>query len=473
MPSSVADTGDRMSTGVTHASRFVDELLHVLTLQDYNTNVVVVGVSALGLACGLIGSFLLLRKRALLGDAISHAMLPGIAGAFMVMSALGGSGKSLVGLLIGAAISGAAGLACILLIRHFSRIKEDAALGIILSVFFGLGVVLLTLIQQMRTASAAGLESFIYGKTASMLASDAIAILIAAVVISIACLVLFKEFTVLSFDQAYAQSQGFPVHGLDIVMTALVIAVMVIGLQAVGLILMIAMLVIPPAAARFWTDRLHRMLFCAGAIGLLSGLFGALISTLTPRMPAGAVIVLVAGAIFFVSMVFGTARGVVRRVVEHVGLARKVALQHLLRAMYELREAQADCEVTPTVLQEGRFSADALQPRRAWNGGELQQAIRLARRAGYLTPDSRGGVRLTESGANAAIHVVRNHRLWEIFLITHADIAPSHVDRDADMVEHVLDPAMIAELEAVLAKTDPALATLASPHHLPSAGGAG
>jgi manganese/zinc/iron transport system permease protein len=441
------------------------ELLRVITLQDYNTRVVVLGVAFLGLAAGATGSFLLLRKRALLGDALSHATLPGIALSFMAWSALGGGGKPLPVLLLGAALSGVVGVACILLIVHLSRIREDAALGIVLSVFFGLGAALLSLIQSMRTGSAAGLQAFIYGKTASMLYSDAVLLGVAAVGVALVCGLLFKELGLLCFDAGYARAQGWPVVTLDIVLMALVVVVTVVGLQAVGLILMIALLVIPPAAARFWTHHLPTMVLVAAAIGAVSGLCGAALSALTPRLPAGAVIVLVAGVVFAFSMTFGPAGGALPRALGHLRLTRKIQRQHLLRTLYELGESR----------QSGPAGAGATAPillsqiaaARTWSRPELNRITRRAARTGLLEVAGGGqAVALTPAGEREAWRTARNHRLWELYLITHADIAPSHVDRDADEVEHVLDPPLIAALERQLAVENPDLLMPASPHAL-------
>jgi manganese/zinc/iron transport system permease protein len=437
------------------------ELFAVLTLRDYNTRVVVIGVSLLGLAAGVIGSFLLLRKRALLGDALSHATLPGIGVAFLLMSAAGGDGKWLPGLLAGASVSGALGVLCILAITRLSRIKEDAALGIVLSVFFGLGMVLLGIIQRQQTGNAAGLQSFIYGKTASMLLSDAWWIAGVAAAVSFLCVALFKEFALLCFDSGYARTQGWPAGWLDVALMAGVVAVTVIGLQAVGLILIIALLVIPAAAARFWTNHLPTMLAAAAAIGALSGYVGASISALTPRLPAGAVIVLMAGAIFGVSLLLGPARGVLVRWRENRRLTRRVRRQHLLRALHELTE-EADLH------SGGVVAIRQLREARAWSHAELERELVGASRDELIDRCGADGVALTPSGAAAAWRIVRNHRLWELFLITHADIAPSHVDRDADEVEHVLEPDMITELESLLAVRHPDLALPASPHRLVS-----
>lgn len=440
------------------------QLWNVVTLTDYNTRVVVLGVGALGCAAGLIGAFLLLRKRSLLGDALSHATLPGVAGAFLLMSWLGGDGKWMPGLLAGAVVSGVLGVACILGIVHSSRIKEDAALGIVMSVFYGLGIVLLVAIQGLSIGHAAGLESFIYGKTASMLSSEAYAILLTMVVVGVACVLLLKEFAVLCFDQDFAAAQGWPVLLLDGVMMALVVAVTVIGLQAVGLIMIIALLIIPPAAARFWTDRLTTLLAIAAGLGGLSGVLGAALSALQPRLPAGATIVVVAGIFFLLSLLAGPRRGLIFTTLERLRLRERVARQNLLRTLYELSEPP---RLEPSPSAPRPVPLRALLAARSWSPTEVRRALRRGASAGLVVPDKVGhAVTLTREGRAAAWREARNHRLWELFLIAHADVAPSHVDRDADEVEHVLGAELIAKLEIALRDRHPDLAAPQSPHLL-------
>jgi len=445
-----------------------DQVLRVLTLQDHNTRVVVVGTMLLGLAAGVLGTYMVLRRRALVGDAVSHATLPGIGLAFIVMVHFGGTGKYLPGLLLGALITGVLGVGAILLIKGTTRIKEDAALGIVLSVFFGFGITLLGVIQKMPTGNQAGLESFVVGKTASMLQADAQLIAVAAVVVLIVCVLLYKEFAILSFDAAFARSQGWPVLRLDAIMMGLVTGVTVIGLQAVGLILIIAMLIIPAAAARFWTDHLRSMLIVAGGIGATSGLLGAGLSGMIPRLPAGAIIVVVAAGLFVISLLFGTRRGMLVRVIEYARLRRTVARQHLLRAIYEWLETRhaVGGAVEGGVGGERRSAIPraALLAARSWSPAGLARAIRQSRRAGLVDSSRRGPVRVTDDGLAEAARVVGNHRLWEMYLITHADVAPSHVDRGADEIEHVLGPAMVRELETLLAADG--LAVPPSPHVL-------
>ena len=268
-----------------------EELWRVLSFQDYNTRVVIIGTSLLGLAAGLIGTFLLLRKRALLSDTLSHATLPGIALAFILMAVTLGEGKILPGLIAGAAVFSVIGTATVLFIQKHSRLKEDAALGIVLSVYFGLGIALLGLATRMESVNAAGLTSFIYGKTASMLFADAVLIAATALVAAVCCVVFFKEFYLICFDGDFGNTQGWPVGRLDFFMMCIVVAVTVIGLQAVGLILVVALLIIPASAARFWTHQLRSMLLLSGVFGAVSGFLGAGISALMANLPAGAVIV--------------------------------------------------------------------------------------------------------------------------------------------------------------------------------------
>jgi manganese/zinc/iron transport system permease protein len=469
-----AATTTRSITDRTVAWPTTEQWRRTLLLEDYNTRVVVLGATMLGLAAGTIGSFTLLRKRALMGDALSHATLPGIVLAFMLVTLAGGDGKSLPVLLTGAAASGVIGLGTVLFLREKTRLKEDAALAIVLSVFFGAGVALLGLAQQERFGAghAAGLETFINGKTASMLASDAWLIAGASAVVLAACALAFKELRILCFDQEYAQSSGLATVAVDVVMLSLVVLVTVVGLQAVGLILVIALLVIPAAAARFWTERMSQMTLIAGLIGAASAAIGAIASALFPNLPSGAMIVVVAAAGFVGSLVFGSARGILVRIARQTALARRIGRQNLLRAMYEEREAARDTPAAAfqaSELDEGPPVAfERLLARRSWSRRELQNLVARAANEHLLVPLADGDVRFTRRGLVEAQRFVRQHRLWELYLITHADIAPSHVDRDADAIEHVLAPEMIAELEALLGQSDAKPQVLDSPHPIPS-----
>ena len=446
----------------------------MITFQDYNTLVVIIGATLLGLAAGLVGTFLLLRKRSLLSDAISHATLPGIALAFIVMSLFLGNGKNLIGLIAGAAVFSILGTASVIFIQKYTRLKDDAALGIVLSVFFGFGIALMGLATRMETGNAAGLSSFIYGKTASMLFFDAMLIALTALGTIIFCILFFKEFALICFDEDYAATQGWPVTRLDFLMMGLVVVVTVIGLQAVGLILVVALLIIPAAAARFWTFRLRHMLWLSGVFGALSGMFGSGISALMANLPAGAVIVLTASAIFLFSMTFGSARGILKLVIERFKLRKRILTENLLRYLYEWYDS------VHTASNDGSFpiesqvqgpSVDDVLTQRSWSSKQVLRTIRSLTASKSLIIDAGNRLRFTDQGIQAAKDMVRKHRLWEAYLISHADVATGMVDLSADRIEHVLDEEIIRKLEGLFPGVRPKELPK-SPHALKTSGGA-
>ena len=432
-------------------------LVDILLLVEWNTRIVVLGTAMLGLAAGVIGTFLVLRKRALLGDTISHAMLPGVVGAFLIMQAFGGGGKSLAGLLVGAATAGAVAAWLVPVLRRATGLKNDAIMGVVLGGGFGFGIALLGVAQGLPGGNQAGLESFIYGRTASMVQSDVIGIGLAAAVTLLIAMGLAKEFRLLCFDESFGRVLGRNEEMLDWLLMLLAVTITVVGLQSVGLILVIALLIVPAATARFWTDGFVRMMVIAGAVGALSCWIGASISAMAPKLPAGAIIVLTLAAVFAGSMIFGSRRGAVRRWYRAWGLRRRTTRQHLLRAASEVMELSAT----------EQWRLDDILGMRSWTGRQLQRAHRRARARGDIASASDGGWRFTRSGRIAADRVVRNHRLWELFLVEYADIAASHVDRDADLVEHVLGAELVVELERTLGQGK---AAPTSPH--PLSGGA-
>ena len=273
---------------------------------NYTLRTVGLGAAFLGIVNGVLGSFAVLRKQSLLGDAISHAALPGIALAFLLTGS-----KATIVLLLGAAAAGWIGTLLVMNIVKNTRVKYDSALGLVLSVFFGFGLVLLTYIQRMPVASQAGLDTFLFGQAATLLARDVATIGILGLAVLLIVLAVWKEFKLLCFDPDFALSLGFPIRWLDVLLITLLVTSIVIGLQTVGVVLMSAMVVAPAAAARQWTDRLGAMVAISAFFGALAGAGGALVSSLTARLPAGPTIVLCLTAIVLVSLLAAPNRGVV------------------------------------------------------------------------------------------------------------------------------------------------------------------
>ena len=272
-------------------------------LHDYTFQVVALGAALLGMASGLIGSFAVLRRQSLLGDVVSHAALPGIAAVFLMTGT-----KDTVWLLIGALCSGLAATGFIIGVVRYSRVKFDTALSLGMSVFFGLGLVLLTYVQKIPNSNQAGLQRFIFGQAAVLLKSDILVIAVTGAVLLALTLLFWKEFKLLSFDPEFARSLGLPTRSLNVLLSAMTVAAIIAGLQTVGVILMSAMLVAPAVAARQWTNRLGVMVGLAALFGAVSGVAGTLASSALPKLPAGPAIVVAADVLVLISLALGRAR---------------------------------------------------------------------------------------------------------------------------------------------------------------------
>lgn len=388
-----------------------------LTLQlGYNASLVALGATVLGVAAGICGTYLFLRKRALVSDAISHATLPGVALAFMAMVALGGDGRWLPGLLLGAVLSAALGLWWMTALVRRTRLTEDAAIGAVLSVFFGAGIVGLTVIQSMNAGRQAGLEDFLLGATAGMLRADAITICVAAALALAATLLLRRPFHLVAFDPEFAIARGLPVRRVDAALLALVLAVTVIGLKVVGLILIVALLIIPPVAARFWSERTETIALGAGLIGGGSGYVGAALSAAFPDVPTGPVIVLVAFAAFLLSFLLAPRRGVLASVLANVAFQRRV---HLRQGLLTLALGQP-----------------VLEPK----------TRRLLRAEGYLQRDNV----VTDGGRRAARAMVQDEARWTLWREDQVDAGAMVTGHAMDMIETRLTRDEIAALDARL-----------------------
>ncbi|HYG22400.1 MAG TPA: iron chelate uptake ABC transporter family permease subunit [Verrucomicrobiae bacterium] len=421
------------------------QALRFFTFQDPSVRYALAGCLLLGITCGLLGSFIVVRRMALVGDALSHAVLPGV-----VLGFLWDMSKNPMAIFIGATIAGLLGTAVVHAVKHTTRLKEDSALGLVLATFFAVGICLLTMLQHLPEANKGGLDKFLFGQAAAIGAGD-LKLMAGVTVLSIAAIVMFyKEFLVTSFDADFARGCGFPVHVIHYGLMVLVAFAVVIALQAVGVVLVSAMLITPAAAAYLLTDRLKSLLLIAAVFGMFAGGAGAFFSFLGPGLPTGPFVVLGATLVFALAFLFGPRHGVVMRWLKYRSRTRRIQRENTLKSIYH-------------VLESRRFQGDGvslreLAERRRETLDQAQALAATLRRHGLATLHDDGNmIFLTPGGWHAASSIVRNHRLWELYLNHAAQIPADHVHDDAEKIEHVLGEETVREIERRLqfASRDP------------------
>ena len=305
--------------------------------EGYTLLVVASGALALGAVSGLIGSLALVKKQSLLGDAVAHASLPGIVLAFIFVGT-----RSHSALLIGAALAGWLAALQILFLVKNRRLKQDSSLSLMLAVYFGLGMVLLTMVQQQPGTAQAGIERFLFGEAATMLIGDVKIVAITALAVFLLLMIFWKELLIVAFDPQYAASAGYPVVKLEILFSLLVVATIVAGLQTVGVVLMSSMLVAPAAAARQWTNNIKLMMFLAMIFGGAAGMAGSLLYSMIPDLPTGPTIIIIISLIAFLSFFFGPKRGLVWAYMRKHRRQNAANPESILGMLYLLSEQHED-----------------------------------------------------------------------------------------------------------------------------------
>lgn len=365
----------------------IPEILRDL-ITDYTLRTVALGAVVLGIVSGSLGAFAVLRRQSLVGDAMSHAALPGIALAYLVTGT-----KSQPVLLLGAAIAGWLATMLVIATVRTTRVKFDSALGLVLSVFFGFGLMLLTFIQRRPDASQAGLDKFLFGQAATVLERDVVQMAAIGAVALLGVLLLWKEFKLLSFDPDFGASLGFPVRLLDIVLTTLIVIAIVAGLQMVGVVLMSAMIVAPAAAARQWTDRLGMMVVLSAVFGALAGVTGATASGTVARLPTGPTIVVCISAVVLGSLLFAPNRGILWNRIAQRQTRRRLRAEAVLLDLAMLAAQHADPHHGHPVAV-----LRAMNPGRAG----LDQALEDLASRGWVRKTGPDEWALTDEGAAAA-----------------------------------------------------------------------
>jgi manganese/zinc/iron transport system permease protein len=397
---------------------------------DINLIWVLAGCALIGAGSSLVGVFTFLRKESLVGDAVAHALLPGVVLAFMVFQV-----KSILVLFPGALIAGWLSLLSISGITRYSKIKPDTAIAIVLSVFFAIGVVLLTNVQQGDYGNQTGLDSFIFGKAASMLPGE-INLFILVDLILIGTILLFYPYLKLFvFDPEFSKATGMPVGLLNFLLNTLTVLAVATGIQAVGVVLMAALIITPAAAARFLTSSLRSLIAMAVLIGVLCSVFGVLISYTAPSMPTGPWIVMVLSVVAVGSFVLAPKKGILSKYLLRKRHLVKITDENVLKALYHLTgELNANSVGIITLSEARRFE-----------GQQLGEALSRLQKTEEIRRDN-SEIYLTEKGKERASRVVRLHRLWELYLNKRMNIAEDHVHHDAEAIEHIITPELEAEL---------------------------
>ena len=406
------------------------------SFSDPNVRYVAFGSILLTASAAIVGCFTFLKKKALVGDAVAHSVLPGICLSFMLSGT-----KNPFYIIIGAFITGWLSLVIIDKISAKSKIKEDTAIALILSVFFGTGILLLTIIQHSGNASQSGLNHFLFGNAAALVGNDLLVFAAVATILLIVVTLFFKEFTLISFDENFAKSIGFPVRRIELVLTTLTVLAVVIGIQAVGVVLMAAMLITPAAAAKFWTDKIRIMLVLAAILGAIAGLLGTYVSFIAPAMPTGPWIVVVISTIAFISFFFAPKKGIISRLFRQRQIQHQMGEENILKVLYQLGEQDQDFYINR--------SLEAIIKRRPFKSSVLLKGLKRLKRYGFMK-NKDNSWRLTKEGKDKGQRTVKLHRLWELYLTQYLGIAPDHVHEDAETIEHILTPELEAKLEKLL-----------------------
>lgn len=414
----------------------IEQIVEFFSFQDVNICYVALGTVLLGASSALVGCFTFLRKKALVGDTIAHSILPGICLSFIIFET-----KDPLMLLLGAMLSGWLSVYIVDYISANSKIKPDTAIGLTLSVFFGIGVLLLTHIQHSGNAAQAGLDKFLFGKAASLVQNDVITFGIVSVLLIGIVILLFKQFSLISFDIHFAKTIGLPVRIFEVILSTITVLAVAIGIQTVGVVLMAAMLITPASAARFWTDKLKVMIIIAAIIGAVSGLFGAFISYTAPSMPTGPWIVVVLSFIAIGSMLVAPKSGAISKIRKQKKNHRKILEDNILKLLYKLGEKENNFFINRSIT--------SLKSYREIPANKFLKGLSTLKKKNYVALVNDLWV-LTEEGKKAGMRIVKIHRLWELYLTTYLRIAPDHVHEDAETIEHIITPEMELKLEHLL-----------------------
>jgi len=350
---------------------------------DYTARTILLGAASLGIVSGVVGSYAVLRKQSLVGDVMSHAALPGIVLAFLIMGV-----KEQLPIFIGAALSAVLAVFLINLITNNSRIKTDSAMGMVLSVFFGLGLVLLTYAQKMPDANQAGLDKFLFGQAEALVEKDVLVIGVTGLFALLVVGLFWKEFKLLCFDPDFGGTMGFSIKSLDLLVTAVIVSAIVIGLQTVGVVLMSSMLIAPAVAARQWTAGMGSMVILAALIAAVSGVTGVALSAGLENVPTGPAVIVCVSVIAFFSVLFSP-NGFFTLRFKDARSRREIKKDYVLKALHDLALEHND---------PGYAHSEKLLALGSEKGFNVRKSLLQLQAAGHVERAGEENWRLTPSG---------------------------------------------------------------------------
>lgn len=376
-----------------------------------------------GTISSVVGCYIIVRRLALLGDAIAHAVLPGVAIAWLL-------GFPFFWGAVGTGVLTALGIG---FITRRSKVKEDTAIGVMFTTAFALGVLLLSTDAVRQKAQGVDLFHILFGNVLGVSTSDLITISIAGALVLLTILLLYKELLLHSFDPTMAAALGLPTGLLHYLMMLLLSLTIVASLQTVGVVLAVAMLIIPGATAFLLAHRLSAMMWVAALMGITASVTGLYLS-FHANLSSGASIVLIAGLLFTIAFFFAPQHGVVARLWQRRRHQRQTQMQDTLRKLYELTERGA--EATASVVAQA--IRQPLAP--------TQHRLRALVRRGWVqaSGEHQEHFTMTPKGREEAVKLIRSHRLWERYLADHASLPLEVIHAEAHRLEHV-QPAEIAE----------------------------
>ena len=350
---------------------------------DYTARTILLGAASLGIVSGVVGSYAVLRKQSLVGDVMSHAALPGIVLAFLIVGV-----KEQLPIFIGAALSAVLAVLLINLIKDNSRIKTDSAMGMALSVFFGLGLVLLTYAQKMPDANQAGLDKFLFGQAEALIEKDVLIIGLTGFFALLVVGLFWKEFKLLCFDPDFGGTMGFSMKSMDMLVTAVIVSAIVIGLQTVGVVLMSSMLIAPAVAARQWTGNMGSMVILAALIAAVSGMTGVAFSAGFENVPTGPAVIVCVSVLAFFSVLFSP-NGFFTLRFKDARSRREIKKDYVLKALHDLALEHDD---------PGYAHSERLLALGSEKGFNVRKSLWELQTAGYVERAEEENWRLTASG---------------------------------------------------------------------------